>query len=261
MKRLLSTALALGLAVLTGCGIFPVVRGSGFLVDSHYSYSDFAGVTAEQAFKVTIVADSVWSVTVTCDDNVVPYLEVTREGGLLRIGLTPFTRFLDATLAAEVRMPVLTFLEVSGAAGVRVGPGFASALDASVTVSGAGSVEVQGLTCGALDLNISGVGSATASSLDATSLTAELSGESSLVAAGRAPWASITASGAGSGHLLDLVAGSADLDLSGASKVWVDVGSGVVTVSASGASVLYYSGSPLFQIEELSGESQIHRVD
>jgi hypothetical protein len=241
MKRTAFLLVAALAALLTGCMFFPVVEGSGILTTSAYPLAGFSKIAADQVCSVRVVPDTVFSVTVTCDDNLLPYLEVRANGvDSVQIGLRHGYNYRMVTFSADVHMPVLTSLDLSGASEARVDPGFSSSLPISLRLSGASLITATGLVCGAL--------------------TADMSGASSLSVTGTAVHETVVASGASSANLLGCPAGGANVSLSGASTCRVDVGTGLITVSASGASTLYYGGNPAFSVLDLSGASRVVKM-
>ena len=241
MKRIAVLVVAALAALLAGCMFYPKVEGSGILITSAYPLAGFSKISADQVCRVRVVPDTVFSVTVTCDDNLRSYLEV-RENGFdsVQIGLRQGCTYRNVTLSADVHMPVLTGLDLSGASEARVGPGFSSSLPISLKASGASLIDITGLACGAM--------------------TADMSGASSLSVTGVAVYETVVASGASSVNLLGCAAVGANVSLSGASSCRVDVGTGLITISASGASTLYYRGYPAFSVLDLSGASRVMKV-
>lgn len=241
MKRIALLLCAAAAALLTGCGLLPIVRGSGYAVTSTFELGTFTRVMAMQNCKVLIVPDAVTTVAVTCDDNLRPYLTVEKNSAdSIVIGLRQGYIYLDTTFSAEVHVPALSGVDMSGASQVIVQQGFAAMPALSVTLSGASTADIQQVTVG--------------------TLTADLSGASTLGASGSADALSVTLSGASTARLLDLPAASARADLSGASECWLSVGSGPVDLTASGASTLYYRGTPQLRLVDLSGTSRIVKV-
>jgi hypothetical protein len=138
-------------------------------------------------------------------------------------------------------MPSLAGLELSGTSVADVEPGFSSTLPLQLTLSGASTADFSSIACG--------------------SLRADVSGASVLTLSGTADSERLDISGASEAHLLDFDALSADVELSGASRGWLDVGGGALDLHASGASTLYYRDSPSWGTLELSGGSRIVRLD
>jgi hypothetical protein len=241
MKRIALLFCAALVVLLAGCSLLPPVTGSGTLTRSMYPAAGFSGIQASQAFLVRVVPDASYSVTVTCDSNMIRYLIVENAGmGTLRLSLVPGYNYLGVTLIAEVHMPVITVLNASGASTVRLDPGFASTQGLTVVLSGASTAELSSLICGDLSL--------------------DLSGASQVSGSGSAAAISMYVSGASRANLLNCAAARASVNLSGASEAWVDVGTRPLDVSASGASTLYYGGTPAMTARNLSGGSRIVRV-
>jgi hypothetical protein len=226
---------------LAACGFFPMVSGSGVMSRSVYPVSACTSIQASHAFQVRVVPDPVFSVIVTCDDNLQPYLVVQREGtGCLRLGLVQGYTYLGVTLTAEVHMPSLRTIDASGASTIRLDPGFSSADPLTVVLSGASVCEAPAIVAGEATFDLSGASIATVS--------------------GAASGLSVVVSGASHARLLDCAAPRAQVNLSGASDAAVDVGAGPVRLSASGASTFYFGGSPSFTVCDLSGGSRVVRA-
>ncbi len=241
MKRTAILLCAVAAAVLAGCSFLPVMKGSGFAVTTSFAVGSFSRVMAMQNCKVRIVPDAATSLAVTCDDNLVPYLSVTRNGpDSIVVGLEQGYMYVGTTFSAEIHLPALSGVEMSGASEAIVEPGFPAVNTLAVTLSGASTADLQQVTAG--------------------TFTTDISGASALSATGTAALITATLSGASSARLLDLPATSARTDLSGASECWLTIGSGTMDLTASGASTLYYRGSPQVRLVDLSGTSKVVRV-
>lgn len=241
MKRYLTLLGALPALVLSGCLWLDPVRGSGNLVTSSFDVGSFSAIAAGYACKVLVVPDEVTSLQVTYDDNLLDYLVVQRNGDdSVLISLKPAFWYLGITFTAEVHLPSLSALNLSGASEAHVGPGFSSTQPLSVTVSGASRADIEWASYG--------------------SLAADISGASSIAMTGAVDSEYLVISGASEAHLLDCASNRASVNLSGASQCWLDIGSGLMDLAASGASTLYYRGSPSLGIVSLSGSSRLVKV-
>lgn len=242
MKRFILLLSATAVLVLAGCQFFNPVPGSGNLVTTPFDVGTFTRIEASHACTIHVVAEESTSLEVTCDDNIIEYLVVERTGtDAVSIGLKPGFWYCGVTFTVEVHMPSLAGLELSGASEAVVEPGFSSTLPLQLTLSGASNAELSSIACGAL--------------------RADISGSSILALSGTADSERLNISGASEVHLLDCDAPSADVDLSGASQGWLDVGGGVLDLKASGASTLYYRDSPAWGTLDLSGGSRIVKLD
>ena len=227
-------------ALLAGCNMFPLVQGSGRLTTTAYDFTDFSTIAGTQACRVHVVPDTAYSVRVTCDDNLFTYMEVRRNGaGSVLIGLAQGNNYHGITFNAEVHMPVFVGLDLSGAAEARVDSGFASTQPLDITLSGASLADIKGLSCSALN--------------------ADVSGASSLTIGGTTISETVIVSGASTASLLACAATRATVAVSGASEAWINASQ--ISLSASGASTLYYLGNPTLQTNNLSGASQLVKVN
>jgi hypothetical protein len=214
------------------------VDGSGRTVTKEFDIRDFSKVDVSHAFQVEIAQSSSYRVLVRADDNLQEELKVEKRGDTLVIGLKPFrsSNLRNATLKAEVHLPVLRAVEASGASDLRIG-GFSSVKDFEVNLSGASYLEGE---------------------ISARDVSIEVSGASRVLLQGRAADLRLDASGASNLDLEDFPVEDADIELSGASEAEVVV-TGTLDINASGASRLYFGGSPTMGRVDLSGASSIKR--
>jgi len=208
--------------------------GSGNLETEEYAFADFTEVEIGSAFEFEIKQSSSYNVSVTADDNVMDYVQVSQVGQTLTIRLGTVTWLGPVTLKASVAMPQLLGLTASGATRGTVS-GFSSTENLSVGVSGASRVTGD-ITAGNVDFGISGA--------------------SSIQLEGSANNMDATASGASHLNLDDFIVNNADVNLSGASSGTVNL-SGRLDANLSGASRLWYIGEPMMGDIDTSGASTI----
>jgi Putative auto-transporter adhesin, head GIN domain len=258
---LVAAAVPLLLVLAAGCTAVPGtggdVTGSGTPTTKTYDYSGFTGLRVDNAFAATVTYGGAFGVTVTVDDNLVKYLRVELDGDTLHIGLDPNMSYQNATLKAEVTMPSLRALEVSGGATADV-TGFASEDDLELRLSGGGKVSLAGFRAGDVGIDVSGA-ARLSGDLEAQELSGEASGAGQVALAGSASKAQLEASGAGKLDLKDLTLKDADLQLSGGASGTVRV-TGTLTVEASGGARLDYYGSPTQVQTNVSGGAQVNRA-
>jgi hypothetical protein len=153
--------------------------GSGTVATRQIDVGSFSSLQVSHAFTVNVTVGSPEEVTVRVDDNLIDILDVGVSDGTLRIGLESGTEATDATLEADVSVPSLDALELSGASRATVS-GSATSLDAAV--SGASNLAARGLTIDELTIDVSGASSAEVTVTGTLSATA--SGASTLRYAG-----------------------------------------------------------------------------
>lgn len=226
MRNLLFASLVLLGTCLAGCtGSFSglVATGSGRQVTRELDLADFDTVDVNSAFNVQIQQGEAFKITVTADDNFMPYVRAVKDGTTLKIDLDPLfpgARSLKiGTLAAHVTMPDLRELRLNGASHGTI-DGFTRDLD--VRLGGASWLK---------------------GSLAAGSLNVEASGASHGGLTGSAQELTVNGSGASHLELANLRAGNARVTLSGASSAQANV-LGRLDYDLSGGSSLEYVGEP-----------------
>lgn len=129
------------------------LRGSGSLVTRDMDFRDFTKLEVSHAFAVDLVQSRSYSVVITADDNVIDEVEVTKFGNTLRIGLREiYFNVQGVTLRAEVSMPTLEALDLSGATSLK---GEMDTGDVRFELSGASRLTLDG-TGGDMRIDASG---------------------------------------------------------------------------------------------------------
>ena len=211
------------------------LTGSGNVVTQEEAISDFDKVEISHSFEVDIKQGESFSVIIRVDDNLVEQLQVEKFGSTLKIGLEPAVSIVsNATLEAEITMPELTGVDMSGASNATIS-GFKSTKNLTVDLSGASSLVGD---IGAGDISI------------------DLSGSSNTNLTGSGGNLTLDASGSSDVDLSDFPVADAEIDASGASTVTVNA-SGRLDVEASGASNVTYLGEPSMGTIETSGASSV----
>jgi len=214
------------------------VNGSGRIVTEDFDIRGFSRVDISRAFNVEVIQSSSYKVAVRIDENLQQHLRIEKRGDTLVIGLKPYRSYnlRGVTMEAQVHMPDLRGIDASGASDVRIS-GFSSAKDFEVDLSGASYLDGEIM---ARDMRI------------------EVCGASRVRLQGAAVDLYLNASGASNLDLEDFPVQDADIELSGASEAKV-VLDGTLDIDASGASRLYFGGSPTMGRVDLSGASSIKR--
>ena len=211
------------------------LTGSGNVVTQEEAISDFDKVEISHSFEVDIKQGESFSVVIRVDDNLVEQLQVEKFGSTLKIGLkSDISIVSNATLEAEITMPELTGLDLSGASNATIS-GFKSTKNLTVDLSGASSLR---------------------GDIEAGDTSADLSGSSNANLTGSGGNLTLDASGSSDVDLSDFPVADAEIDASGASTVTVNA-SGRLDVEASGASDVYYLGDPSMGTIDTSGASSV----
>ena len=290
MKKTLLTTLAIIMAFV------PALAGT---FSKSYPLRDFTGISATHIYHVDLTPSSTFSVKVEAPDYLEPYINVRVERKQLILSVKDLPRAINRRLSdeksgairAEVSMPVLESVSLSGAARVQADGVFPDLGGRPFRMSLSGASHADGLAVSSdyTEIKLSGAshanlrGSYDKVGLEASgaskaklgvktpSVNAELSGSARLDLDGEFDRVSIEASGASQAELQSSVTvSSLNIECSGASSVEsrqakaLDVNvelSGAskcrvaalrkITVEASGASTCYYEGGPDTKVDAL----------
>ena len=239
MKR--SAAFLLVIIVLTGlsagCGLNEViVSGSGDVVTQEEDFSGFDEVSASHNFEVNIEQGDGYEVVIRIDDNLLDDLEVVKRGDRLEIGFMRNMVTRNATMEADITMPRLRGVDLSGASDAHI-TGFDSNDEFKTGLSGASSLSGD-IISGDVNIDLSGASEVTLSG-SGGNLVLDLSGSSDV-------------------DLAEFSVEDADLKLSGSSEVILNV-NGTLDVTASGSSDVEYLGEPSLGSIQTSGSSSVSR--
>ncbi len=249
------------------------IEGSGNLITIEEPYSDFAIIEAGSAFDVNISKGTEFSVTIRLDDNLKKYLDLSQEGKSLKIFLQEGKDYEDVTLEAEITLPDIEGVNFSGATSSLIS-GFELDHGISIVLSGASKLSTT-LTVTNININISGASNLIING-ESTSINSVISGASNLTFINTiniTENSTFVVSGASSVNLHGMgtnmnanVSGAsslqsggfpvvnADMNVSGASSSTIVV-TGLLNATVSGASKLYYYGTPELGTINITGAS------
>ena len=227
--------LFIALAMLVGCTQIPIT-GSGNVVTQEEPITGFDKVDISYSFDVNISQGETFSVVIRADDNLVEHLQVIKQDSTLMIGLKPNSPDMrSATLQADITMPELTGLDLSGASHVTI-TGFKSVQ--TLVVDASGSSHLQG-------------------DIVADTVSFNLGGSSEVILTGSAQNLIMEeAAGSSVVDLTDFPVVDASVKAGGKSQVTVNV-SGRLDVDASSSANVYYLGDPTLGTIDTSGGSSV----
>ncbi len=211
-------------SALTNLGV-KVITPSKVVISENRNVSGFTAIEFSTVGKVNIIQGSPESLNITGPDNLVPEITTTVNGNTLTIKNKE-----NITIGTFNSDNMLTFTIV------------ASDLT-SLSVSGAGDVQVESFSPASMDLNMSGAGNVVVNQLSTGTLKVNLSGLGGLDISGQATNATIDISGAGNVTATDLKLNTVNVSISGVggARLWV---ADRLTGNISGAGSVSYYGSP-----------------
>ncbi len=223
-KALLLAAI-IGALPFLSCTFFAAVGGSGVVVTENRAIGSFDSVVLKGIGDLEVVPGEVTAVVVEGEDNILPYVQTTVEGG---------------TLVVEIRAeggPVIVV--PTRPLRYRVTAG---AVDRVETL-GSGNVELRSVSAPNLTVKTTGSGTIRLTSLQVGSLSATISGSGSVEGEGSASNVAVASSGSGNAHLEGVKAENAEITLSGSGDAYLRVSNRLDAKSYGSGRVLYY-GNP-----------------
>jgi serine/threonine-protein kinase len=194
------------------------IIGSGVPASKAWDIADFSALAIRSSFQTQITQGARYKVTTSGDDNLVPFIQVVKDGKTLKIGLEPNKRYRPKTpLTAEVVLPALDALDTGGASRATL-KGFRSDNDLKLTLGEASTID---------------------GSIEAGSAEFHVDGASTLDLSGSAGAATVSAGGDSRLKLAEFPLKQCAMVLEGASKATLNVRSDhPVRAKLSGASSL-----------------------
>lgn len=215
------------------------IRGNGTIKTENRTAGKFTGLDVGGNIDLYVKQDSVRSVRVEADENLMQYIEVKMEGDKLVIQPKDGYNLSGSKhIKVYVSSPVFKRLEASGACDIIGENVLSSADEISVDVSGASSAELE---------------------LKAPKVSGEMTGASNLKLKGQTKELYISGSGASHAKCFELLSENAEVDVSGASSA--DVFASVkLNADATGASDVRYKGNAAVS-QHASGAGSVKKAD
>jgi Putative auto-transporter adhesin, head GIN domain len=189
--------LLISCSVLLGACVFDSVVGSGHIMTERRTVSGLSAVSLGGSGHVVIEQTGMESLTVTADDNLLPYIKTDVTGQTLELG------FKDPMINVEPTEDIVYTLTVKTLEGLNIsgsGKADVKGLDPDrlrIHISGSGTALVRG-TANDLDISISGSGAYRGDEMKSRRATVDVSGSGAAVIAASD---TLTANVSGSGSI------------------------------------------------------------
>jgi eukaryotic-like serine/threonine-protein kinase len=177
------------------------IVGSGNPATKTWEVAGFDRVQIRSTFRAEIIKGTAFKVTTTADDNVIPHIAVEKEGTTLKISLASGSYGLNSPLKAEITLPTLVGLDITGASKGTL-KGFQSERELTLKISGASHLD------GGIAIENG---------------TFNVDGASTLSLAGSAQMLRLSGDGASHFKLGEFIVKDSQLDISGASTAQITV--------------------------------------
>jgi len=226
--------------ITTSCNTFEKrISGSGSIKTETRTAGQFNAVDVSGAIKVYVKTDSVLSIRVEADDNLVEFVETHNEGGTLHIHERDgFNLRSTKDIKVYVSGPEFRHFEASGACDIFSENKITSPSAIDLDISGASGINLE---------------------LNAPAVRADLSGACTVTLKGETKDLDLNGSGASKFYCFDLMAENVDVEISGAGNA--DVSASVkLDVGVSGAGTVKYKGNPSIN-QRVSGAGSVNKAE
>jgi hypothetical protein len=240
MKRLVVLAF-LAAFLFSSCNYFSGkrIKGSGNVISQTRTVSGFTGIDVSSAIDVYVTQDSSYSVKVETDDNLQEYIIIREENGRLYIKQENNTSLNSSgKIKVYVSAPKLDRFYASGACNI-IGQN-------KITVDDKVDIHLSGACDARLEIK-------------APSVSADLSGSTSLALKGETKDFHVSGSGSTEVSCIDLLTENTSIDISGAGNAEV-YASVKLDIELSGAASVKYKGNASVE-QNTSGAASVKKID
>lgn len=243
-SNILTILSLLGLIALTSCDEIRICSpGEGALETRSLTLDDFTGITLASDATVYLTQDSVQSVSITAQGNLIDILKTDVSNQIWKIDFEGcITDHEDIEIYISV--PDLSQVKVSGSGDI-IGQTPFTVADADLIISGSGNINMD-LTAQHVLSRISGSGDI-GLDLDVDVLESSINGAGNLAFAGVAPSHEATISGSGKINAFDLASDEVAVKVTGAGNTEISAAQSL-SVNISGSGDVYYKGAPSIDV-------------
>ena len=227
------------LVICIGCQSFSgsdeVIKGNGTIEAKTFPQSNFNAISIDGGWTADIRYSETFSIQVETDENIFPYLDISRICNTLNIGFKSGYSISPTQCKVSITMPALIRLQTAGSL---------TAVISSFNIPQA-----------TMSIDISGSGNITARDITVNTLKVDVSGSADFSATGKAENMIADISGSGDIKTTDFETEKADISISGSgsAKVWV---TRHLKADISGSGSVRYKGNPVIEIKS-SGSGRI----
>jgi hypothetical protein len=232
----LGTAILAMLITMTLTSCFDGTRGSGDLVTEIRKEKDFHALEISTSGTVEVRTAPDYSVEITCEENIIAYLDTEVENGVLKIHFDRNVYDVD-DLSIRISAPNWDAFTINGSANVNVKDKI-NGTELKTVISGSGDLDLYDATFNKAKMTITGSG------------TLNIDGSATALEA--------TVSGSGEIEALDFPVKTARANVSGSGNIRIDV-SDELDATVSGSGDIAYQGNPKVN-SQVSGSGKVRKL-
>lgn len=217
------------------------VTGNGKIKKESRPASGYTGVSSSGSMNVQIAYGNTNEIIIEADENLLPYIETSVEGGSLIIKTKKgYNLKSKSKMMVNVSLTKLTTVKLSGSGNIKGDGAFSNAGKTDISISGSGNIKLGFDKFGELATTISGSGNIDLKGDHTNNITANISGSGN-----------IDCSDVRTNDVFAKVSGSGNIKVNTSKSIDAKV---------SGSGNIYYKGSPNNIVSKASGSGKIIKI-
>jgi hypothetical protein len=257
-KSALLLALAFSLTLLfNSCG--KTITATGPVITKSFALSNFDKVAVQNDAHVTYIADSVFSVIVNAQQDMLDRMNVVVNGRELKISYKwGITIVKHEPINITVHAPAFKGAEVTGSGSINVPSPFKPA-SLDINVTGSGNVFLNEIITSTTNIDVNGSGDVEIGNLETASCSLDVSGSGDiLLAGGKISTMDARVSGSGFIEAQNLPCSTATANTTGSGKITIFVLAKLIA-RISGSGNIFVKGDPTID-QSISGSGKIIKI-
>ncbi len=234
-NKIFYLAIFCSLIILTSC-LKPKVEGNYHVVSINRTLTNFSEIVSEGSFEVYYSCDSVSSVKIEAEENIIPYVETNIHGQSLVIRTSNSKRL-------ETHFPIKVFVK--------------SPTISNVILSGTGSIYVDSVKATNLEITLKGSGNINVVAYSQL-IEASISGSGNLYLSGHTSSGECSISGSGEINAFNIIQDTCFANISGSGSMNLQV-IDYLNANISGSGKIYYIGTPIVNTNITGSGRVIHQ--
>ena len=267
MKKLLFVLFAF-VSINSFAQNWETIKGNGQIKKETRELGNFTSLSSQGSMNVQITYGNSNSVVVEADENLLPYIETTVEGGKLSIRSKKNVNLKSSSkMNIYVSMTKINSLQLSGSGNINGSGAFTNDAKTDIAVSGSGNLALNFDTFKDLDLSVSGSGNIDLKGNSTNTISAHISGSGNIDCSNISCNSDLTASDfnlstSGSGNIIinkKIKAHQVTLRKSGSGNIKV-YASNSIDAKISGSGNVFYKGNATKINSKVAGSGKVLKM-
>jgi len=240
MRNITIVLIAASAIFCSSCNFWmDTVTGNGHVTTEKRSAAGFSRVSFGGPFDVVIIPGQEYSVTIEADENLMPYINLDKEGDRLKVKIREGINIRSKNgIKVRVSMPKVQ----------------------SISFGGSGKLKVEGTIKEVDDLQLSVAGSGDIfSDIDCPRVEADIAGSGTITITGKSRDVKVDIAGSGDYKGIDLLSEMANVSIAGSGSAWLNP-SLKLEISIAGSGDIYYKGNPEIK-QSIAGSGNVRKVE